>query len=336
MIDGTVWSAGNNYYGQLCRNALDGSADASNLASIPGVADATDIAAGENHSLIVRDGQLWSAGYNINSQLCRTGALFGQVPGVSDATAVAAGANYSLVIRDGQLWSAGYNESGQLCRNASSFPVYGSTNFGQVANVANATAVAAFNHHSLVIRDGQLWSAGYNEYGQLCRNMRSGAALSANFGQVPGVDDATAIAAGADCSFILRSGQLWNAGATINMFYGGGGNGSATATNFGQVAGVTDATAIAAGYSHVLVIRSAQLWSAGANNNGQLCRDGSPYVNIFAQVSGVDNVAMVAAGEYGSHVVRGEQLWNAGNNEYGQLCRSVANGSATATNFGRV
>jgi alpha-tubulin suppressor-like RCC1 family protein len=66
--DGTVWSAGDNYYGQL------GDGGTNSYESLPvqvsGIGDAVDISAGDNHTVIKRaDGTYWGCGSNELGQL---------------------------------------------------------------------------------------------------------------------------------------------------------------------------------------------------------------------------------------------------------------------------
>ena len=118
--DGTVWSFGYNYYGQLGTSTNNGTGTANPLP-VQVMSDATAVAAGGLHSLVLKsDGTVWSFGNNFFGQL-GTSTSVGQnanplpVQVMSGATAVAAGSNHSLVLKsDGTVWSFGNNAYGQL------------------------------------------------------------------------------------------------------------------------------------------------------------------------------------------------------------------------------
>lgn len=107
--------------------------------------DATSIAAGDFHSLVLRsDGTVWSWGKNTNGQLGRpTGAdtfssVASRVPELPKVRAVAAGYDHSLALgEDGTVWSWGANDGGKLGRAGDSrVPIL-------VANLKNVVAIAA-------------------------------------------------------------------------------------------------------------------------------------------------------------------------------------------------
>ena len=119
--DGTVWSFGANYEGQLGRQVSVFEihpVPAMVMADVPG--DASGIVAGRSYSLVLlSDGTVWSFGADDNGQLGRP-----DEPGVSEvqpkqvmagASAMAGAHRHSLVSKsDGTLWSFGDNLYGQL------------------------------------------------------------------------------------------------------------------------------------------------------------------------------------------------------------------------------
>jgi alpha-tubulin suppressor-like RCC1 family protein len=352
LEDGTLWTAGDNTYGQLCRVVESGRATATNFGRVPGVANAKVAACGHsNTAVILGDGTLWTAGDNTHGQLCRNIALesatsvnFGQVPGVASAKIVSCGANHiAVILEDGTLWTAGNNSAGQLCGNIANGSAT-ATNFGQVPGVTNAKAAACgYMFTAVILGDGTLWTAGYNNYGQICRSVANGSATATNFGQVPGVANAKATACGDYSTLvILGDGTLWTAGRnTYGELCRNVSQGSATATNFGQVPNITNAIDTASGEHNVVVILDdGTLRTAGNNISGQLCRNiasGSATATNFGQVPGVTNTKAAAFGKGFTAVVLGDgTFWTAGNNAYGQLCRNISQGSPTSINFGQV
>jgi alpha-tubulin suppressor-like RCC1 family protein len=133
--DGTVWAWGWNDYGQTGDNAsnvhrirnwpvqVTGAGGAGVLTGI------TTIAAGERHSLALRDdGTVWTWGWSRYGQLgdgttgnhachtydrCRGAPV--RVTGLGNVRAVAGGGKHSLAVTtDGRVWAWGANDMGQL------------------------------------------------------------------------------------------------------------------------------------------------------------------------------------------------------------------------------
>jgi alpha-tubulin suppressor-like RCC1 family protein len=166
--DGSVWSWGNNDYGQLG----DGSdLGRSTPRQVPGLSGVVAISAGIYDSLALRDdGTVWSWGYNGQGQL-GDGTITHrstpvQVPGLRGVTAVSAASSfYSLALRDdGTVWTWGANALGQLgdgTRTSRPTP-------GQVPGLSGVVALSAGFLHVLALHgNGSVWTWGYNVYGQL-------------------------------------------------------------------------------------------------------------------------------------------------------------------------
>ena len=115
--DGTAWSWGNNFYGQL------GDGTQTNRLTpvqVSGLAGVTAISGGYHHSLSLKgDGTAWSWGRNNYGQLgdgTQTNRLTPvQVFGLVGVVAVSAGTWHSLALKgDGTVWAWGLNFYGQL------------------------------------------------------------------------------------------------------------------------------------------------------------------------------------------------------------------------------
>ncbi|MBN9661583.1 MAG: hypothetical protein J0H49_25530 [Acidobacteria bacterium] len=112
---GRVWGWGQNLYGQL---GTGDRAARAGFIEVPGLSDATAIAAGAQHSVALKsDGTVWTWGANSEGQL-GDGSLVnhmrpGIVPGLRDVSMVAAGALFTVVLKsDGTVWVFGSNWSG--------------------------------------------------------------------------------------------------------------------------------------------------------------------------------------------------------------------------------
>ena len=84
----------------------------------------------------------------------------------SGATAAAAGNSYSIVVKhDGTVWTTGTSSNGEVSFFGGSTI---SSRFSVVTKIPGAKAVSAGSYHSMVLtQEGQIWTMGWNKYGQL-------------------------------------------------------------------------------------------------------------------------------------------------------------------------
>jgi alpha-tubulin suppressor-like RCC1 family protein len=207
--DGTVWTWGDNEYGQLG----DGTKTARNIpVKVSGLTGVTAIAAGESYCLALKnDGTVRTWGNNSDGQLgdgtktARTIPV--QVSGLTGVTAIAGGDFHSLALRnDGTVRAWGWNILGQLGNgtftSGSNIPV-------QVSGLNGVTAIAAGNFsHSLALRnDGTMWAWGYNRDGQLGNGSKNDSNIPVQVSELNGVK---AIAGGYFYSLALKNdGTVW-------------------------------------------------------------------------------------------------------------------------------
>ena len=283
---------------------------------------ATAIAAGEDHSCALREGGTISCwGGNEYGQLgdgTEDDSLVPvQVANIADATAIATGHSHSCALREGGTISCwGNNNSGQLGNGTSEYssvPV-------QVAIITDATAIAADGGHSCALREGGTISCwGNNNSGRLGDGTEDDALVPV---QVANIADATAIATGARHSCALREGgtiSCWG-----NNEYGSLGDGTAGGVSLVpvQVAIITDATAIAAGWGHSCALREGGTISCWGNNDwGQLGDGTAGGVSLVpVGVVGIADTTAIAAGGFHSCALReGGTVSCWGHNTSGQL-----------------
>ena len=289
--NGNVWTAGSNNSGQLGRTDSNTSSFTQVTNGISGV-KITAIAAGYHHTVLLdEDCNVWTAGFNSDGQLGRTDSntsTFTQVTTFDDIDdisrvkikAIAAGYQHTVLLdEDNNVWTAGSNSEGQLGRTGGNNSTFTMVTKGIIG--VNMTAIASGGYHTVLLdKDGNVWTAGHNRYGQLGR-VTSSDSDAKTFTKVTngiGGVNITAIAAGSKYTVLLdKGGNVWTAG---DNFYGGLGRDTSPYSydqTFTKVTnGISGVTikAIAAGSAHtVLLDAKGSVWTAGYNEYGQLGRE---------------------------------------------------------------
>jgi alpha-tubulin suppressor-like RCC1 family protein len=114
--NGTIWTSGRNYYGQL---GTGNNSDNAQPTQITGT-DWSKIASGWNHVIAIKtNGTLWTWGYNISGQLGDSTNInrniYTQIGSDNNWSAIAGGSLHTTALKsDGTLWSWGSNSFGQL------------------------------------------------------------------------------------------------------------------------------------------------------------------------------------------------------------------------------
>jgi len=210
MVDGTLWSSGSNYNGQL------GDGTNSNREIPVFVMDSVEsMSCGTYHSMILKtDRTLWACGGNRYGQL-GNGTTSNQafpVKIMGDVKKVVCGERTTLILKtDGTLLACGDNYWGKLGIGTDVNIDKVQTTPVQVWHCEkNVRSMAAGVHHSMILRtDGTLWAAGSNLYGQLWDYSTS------NGSSIPKLvkDSVADVAAGGSHSLILMADDtLWSCG----------------------------------------------------------------------------------------------------------------------------
>jgi hypothetical protein len=175
--DGTLWTWGRNYLGQLGDNTSYNSSKSSPVQTIAFGTNWKQVSCGYGHAAAIKtDGTLWTWGQNYYGELGDNTIIMKSSP----VQTVAGGTNWKQVScgdfdahtaaikTDGTLWVWGKNNQGQLCDNTTtnrSSPIqtitFG-TNWMQVS-CGNSTTAA-------IKTDGSMWSWGLGTSGQLGDN----------------------------------------------------------------------------------------------------------------------------------------------------------------------
>jgi hypothetical protein len=179
--DGTLWSWGTNYNGQL------GLGFTNNYLLSPDPAgtetDWTAVAAGDAHSLAIKtDGTLWSWGANALGQLGMGDTQFENwVPyqifyppeATTDWIAVIGGYGYTIALKSnpaggGTIWAWGGNYRGQLGLGYTLDENTGLATPTQIGTQSDWSISAVGWYHSITLKtNGTIWGWGQNDEGQL-------------------------------------------------------------------------------------------------------------------------------------------------------------------------
>ena len=265
---GGVWAWGRNDYGQL---GVSGVTAQNVPIRVPGLSDIKDIAAGSAHSVAVRaDGTVWSWG-GFDGGFGTSPTL---VAGISSATAVAAGEQHTLALRsDGSVLAWGANKRGQLGNGSTNdsltVPVQVVDSEGLPISVVSVSAGAS---HSLAVdANGTTWTWGDHTWGQCGRGDYSNGS-----GGGPPVKrlrkpTSTYEDPGAGVTYLSSAGQV-------------------DPSSLASVIGV------AGGGSHSIAVdANGQVWTWGANWQGQLGVGPSPASTRLPTGVTLDNAVAVSA-----------------------------------------
>jgi alpha-tubulin suppressor-like RCC1 family protein len=179
--DGTVWTWGDNRYGQLGDGkqvTIDdyyAGAHRAEPGMVVGLDNVTYVSAGPINAAAVKDdGTVWVWGANSPSLFGKAGENSAgplaittpvQVKGLENVKEIKLGYAHALALKnDGTVWAWGDNSCGQLGvagKEFSNTPV-------MVPGLSNVTQISAGEEHSVALEgDGTVWTWGHNKYGQL-------------------------------------------------------------------------------------------------------------------------------------------------------------------------
>ena len=275
--DGTLWTWGSNYFGQLGININGyGSIRCTPVTTFTGGTNWKQVACGGYYTAAVKtDGTLWTWGGNGDGQL---GDNTSGTDRCTPVTTFAGGTNWKQVAcvdnhtaavkTDGTLWTWGFNYFGELGVNNTTNRCTPVTTFAGGTNWKQVTCGSS--HTAAVKTDGTLWTWGYNYYGQLGVNNTTNRltpvttfAGGANWKQVSGGQSHTAA--------IKTDGTLWTWGSNIYGELGNNTSGNNRLTPVTTFAGGTNWKQVAGVNLHTAAVKTdGTLWTWGYNGIGAL------------------------------------------------------------------
>jgi alpha-tubulin suppressor-like RCC1 family protein len=277
--DGTVWSWGDNEFGQLGDDS--GIVGRTEPARITGLSGIVAIAAGDSFSVALKDdGTVWHFGYGFLSLITNGGTWleYGrpqQIAGLADVAAVTCGRRTVVALKkNGTVWCAGENLEGQ-CGNDT---VGIRPEPGEMAGLVDVVAIAAGEQFTLALKkDGTVWGWGtlLLAPGKVMQRRHSPE-------QIPGLGGVSDIKAGYWRALALKSnGTVWSSGGESVR--------PGEKRSFGDILKRSKLAAtrfiFAGGRDAFLEKSDGSLYCWGLNNSGQPVEKGNPPPASLAQLT---------------------------------------------------
>ena len=271
--DGTLWSWGNNIYGQL---GLGNQTSYSSPKQVGALTNWYNVAVGgvTGCTLAVKsNGTLWAWGASDTygqlglSNLARYSSPK-QVGALSTWLIVSIGDYHTIATKtDGTLWAWGRGSPGQLGLGV--LTDYSSPK--QVGSLTTWSKISAGNSFTIATKtDGTLWSWGRNSQGQLGLGTSGNYASYSSPKQVGLLTTWLNITAGRYYTLATKTdGTLWSWGYNAQGQLGLGNITNYSSPN--QIGSLTTWSNITAGSYHTIATKTdGTLWSWGSNGSGQL------------------------------------------------------------------
>jgi len=249
-----------------------------------------------------------------------------QVQGLTNIIEVAQGIHHYVTLRsDGTVWSWGSNGTGQIGNGDRTSGNVATP--AQVVNLNDIIAISAGGNFTTALRsDGTVWAWGSGNMGQRGDGVSGGTDTSAGVPvQVQGINNIIAISSGSEHTLALRSnGTVWawgnNGSGQVDSSLSRSGGENRLITTPVQVQGLNDITAIAAGRTHSMALRSdGTVWSWGQSNGGRLGDGTSRSQNNPVRALNLDNIVAISASNHSVALRSDGTVWSWGENSSGQL-----------------
>ncbi len=320
LADGTVRAWGDNGAGQLGNGWMGTDVGAGYGSAVPvpvrGLTGVTAVAATASSAFALRsDGTVWAWG----SGLLGTGAYVEatvpvRLPDLTDVVAIEAGDSTVYALRsDGTVWSWGDNSSGSLGTGTTDDHAYAPV---RLPTITDVVSVGAGDSNGYAVRaDGTVWAWGANGAGQLgngqdCDPDNPAQCASAVPVQVTGLTGVSAIAAGHDTAYAVRTDgtvAAWGSSHRGKLGDGVPCDDYTTCVVRTPVAvtGLTGVTAVASfSFGGYALRADGTVWSWGGTTNDALGNDSIvDYTATPVPVLGVSGASAVGSGYWTGYVV---------------------------------
>lgn len=295
--DATVTCWGRNTYGQLGDGTTT---DAPLGVTVAGVTGAVAVTAGKYHSCAALvDGSARCWGLGTSGQLGDGASVTRLTPvvvsGLSGVTSIAAGgAHTCATLSSGQARCWGANTYGQLGTNSTTSAatpravLYRATSTSTIVNLAGASEIETGAFASCArISSGAVVCWGRNNYGQLGDGTTTNRTLPV---AASGISTAVDVAVGDNHACAVTSNTRVRCWGMNLMGQLGDGTQTARSTPVEMRRAVSrtltypiiNVTSAAAGQYHTCLRSAGETWCVGQNDDGQLGRPITPYLELLA------------------------------------------------------
>lgn len=336
--DGTIYSWGNNAFGQLGTGKIE---QKNSFIQIGTDSNWKSIGADGYTPLAIKtDNTIWSWGLNGVGQMGDGSVVNKNFPVritsiANIKSSSAAMTSHTLAVTtDGGLWAWGYNYSGQLgngtTQNLAVPTLIGSSTDWKTVSVGTSSSYAIKN-------DGSLW--GWGNYTIKSVINGTSQSLSQVNSQIPlkigTTNDWQQVFAGSNTNYgIKNDGSLWAWGYNFSGQLGD----STTITKEApiRVGQANDWKVVVAGNSHALAQKTdGTLWAWGNNSQGQLGTGNNTTVFYPVKISNDTDWKIISArGSQSAAIKNDGTLWTWGYNNFGQLGQNSTSNFNTPTKVG--
>ena len=292
----------------------------------------------QNYSTVTlkSNGEIWSYGYNGYGQLGTGDTTYKVLPtytGINNITQISLGGTHTLALdTEGHVWSWGYNGYGELGNGTTT----SSTEKVQVKSpdgegvLENIVAISAGNYHSIALdKDGNVYTWGYNGYGQLGLGNTTNTVLPVKVDDLEGI---IKIEAGNYTSYVIdNNNHLWSTGYN---YYGKLGNGSTSnRSKFTQIQTLENVSDVSASETNstIVLLSDGTVWGFGNNTNNQLTTVGGATPQQLKGPDGMlKDITSISVGYYTGYAITSEEkvlAW--GLNNYSQLASGTTETKST-------
>lgn len=300
------------------------------------------------------DGTVWTWGGNFNGKLgvgadpnTLNRSLIpvevhgpGNVGYLNSITAVMGGEIHNVALKsDGTVWAWGWNAFGQL-GNGTTNDAYSpiQTGLGAVPPLTSVVKLGGRPYFTIAVKaDGTVWAWGMNQFGQMGNdtvNPMSGPQVTvpvqvSNSGAGGAINRPLQVTCGYQFGAALTTnGTVWTWGSGTHGELGNGTMGSSYTPT--QVPGLTNITAISAGWFHILALKSdGTAWAWGNNSNGELGDGTTANRSNAVQVLNLSEIAAISGGDSHSSALAADgTVWKWGRNDVGELGNGAVNAIA--------
>lgn len=222
--NGNAFSWGGNGQGQLGNgNNSDSNTPVQVLTGgVTAISAGGDATENVEFALAVQNGAAYAWGRNAHGQLGNNSITDSNTPVAvsgltSGVTAVSAGGYHGLAIKDGAVYGWGYNGQGEIGNGTFGGNI--TTPVAALVLTSGVTDISAGSYHSLAIKDGDVYSWGYDNAGQLGNGVGGASVNTPTMVlHVEGVPFVRVVASRADSFALSSDGSIWAWG--LNNVYG--------------------------------------------------------------------------------------------------------------------